>query len=40
MERGDVLSIMRSMLWLHAKIDRILELIGEDGEEEEDEADA
>jgi hypothetical protein len=38
-ERGDVRAIMLALLDVHWKLDRILVILGDDGEEEE-EADA
>jgi len=39
-DREDVLAIMRSLIRAHAKLDKILELLGEDDEEEEAEEDS
>jgi hypothetical protein len=37
-DREDVVAIMTSLMRLHLKADTILEYLGEDDEEEEDEA--
>lgn len=37
-DREDVMAIMTSLMRLHLKADIILEYLGADGEEEEDEA--
>jgi len=38
-ERETMLAILTSVQYVHVKLDHILDLLGDDGEEEEDEAD-